>query len=340
MSKDHDDLRLQIITLHIHTDKSMTEIANDLGTSQSTVSRVISRYKETGEHETNYKNCGRKPIFGDRDLRRMRTVAVKNPRLSAVQIQSEIGASGDCCIRTMRNALNKAGCKAVKPYRRPFLSAIQAGKRLTWAKEHKDWNVEDNWSNVIFSDESMFAILDNCPCYVRVVDGHPLIPAHYNLTRKHPTSVMVWGCFGINGTGRACIIEGTMNSDKYCDEVVDRRVKPQLLEWYPNGDGIFQQDNAPCHTSKKSMTHMTNRGIQVLAWPPSSPDLNPIENLWGIVKRRFKTKQVTSKRGIISSFIDIWNRDPEIQEKCRILVNSMPSRIQACIEAKGYQTKY
>lgn len=339
MAENHDAVRLKIVTLYKHAEMTVMEIAKELDISHSTVSRTIRRFQETGSHTTKYENCGRPPSFDERDIRRMRHIASKDPRKSAGEIQKELGATGECSLRTVQRTLTKVGIKAVKPYRRPFISEKQAAQRLQWARHHRHWTVDD-WSNVIFSDESVFAILDNCPCYVRVIEGHPLTPAHYNLTRKHPSSVMVWACFSIRGAGRAAIIDGTMNTEKYCDQIIEHRVIAQLNEWFPEGSGLFQQDNAPCHKSKRTMDFMAAKGINVLPWPPASPDLNPIENLWSIVKRRLRERSCTSKQTIISNFISIWNRDPEIVDNCRKLVESMPSRIEAVIAAKGFQTRY
>ena len=98
-------------------------------------------------------------------------------------MHATITAAGDnCSYSTVKRALIDAGCKAVKPYRRPNLTAVHAKKRIDWAKQYQYWTVED-WKNVIFSDETQIEI-DDCPRYVRVVDGQPLTPAHYNLTTQ------------------------------------------------------------------------------------------------------------------------------------------------------------
>ena len=49
---------------------------------------------------------------------------------------------------------------------------------------------------------------------------------------------------------------------------------------------IFMQDNARTHTSRQSKEWFENHGILLLDWPPYSPEMNPIENLWAIVKRK------------------------------------------------------
>ena len=88
------------------------------------------------------------------------------------------------------------------------------------------------------------------------------------------------------------------------------------------------------------MTHFDERGIRLLPWPPSSPDANPIENLWSLVKRRLKSSRCSSKSALIAAFIQVWNHDEEIQQMCKKLIQSMPDRIEAILASKGGSTRY
>ena len=88
------------------------------------------------------------------------------------------------------------------------------------------------------------------------------------------------------------------------------------------------------------MAHFNTKGVRVLSWPPSSPDANPIENLWAIIKRRLKTRGCKNKQELINAFLNVWARDTEIAEICKKLVESMTSRIEAIIASKGGSTKY
>ena len=339
MSNLHDEKRLQIITLYKHTAKKVGEIAADLGVHKSTVSRTIKRYKESGDYKTNYSNCGRRHIFDERDHRRIRNLSLVSPRASASEIRSQMGAEGDVSERTMRRTMASIGIKAVKPGRRPFMNNQQKANRLKWAQEHHHWTVED-WKRVLWSDETIIQIQDNSPKYVRIVEGHELTPQHYVSTRKHPLSIMIWACFSWRGTGRAHVVEGNLNSEGYIEQIINHRVIQEMGECFPTGYGLFQQDNAPCHKSKKVMEYFATNGINLIPWPPVSPDLNPIENLWSIVKRRLKTFNLTRKQELIREFLRIRARDEELTMICQKLISSMPERIEPVIKAKGGPTKY
>jgi len=105
----------------------------------------------------------------------------------------------------------------------------------------------------------------------------------------------------------------------------------------PN-DFIFQQDNDPKHTSKLSKDFFVKNKVNVLSWPPQSPDLNPIEHLWAEVERRISLTDRTS----VKKFKKSLKRTFELIEVdfCKKLVNSMPQILRQDISAKGLNTSY
>jgi transposase len=78
----------------------------------------------------------------------------------------------------------------------------------------------------------------------------------------------------------------------------------------------------------------------VLLWPENSPDLNPIENLWQIIKTRLEKMDCTTVAKLISYVFKLWNKDEKIAENCRTLVDSMPKRIHEVITNRGGHISY
>ena len=82
-------------------------------------------------------------MFDKRDHQHLRRLVVQSPRATAAEIQCEMGASGDnVSLRTMQRALNDAGCSAIKPKKKPYLSATNIEKDYKWAQDHVNWTPE------------------------------------------------------------------------------------------------------------------------------------------------------------------------------------------------------
>ena len=67
----------------------------------------------------------------------------------------------------------------------------------------------------------------------------------------------------------------------------------------------FQHDWAPCYSAKKVKKVLRENDIKVLEWPGNSPDLNPIENLWGIIKYKLMSKNCTTVNKLIETIISV-----------------------------------
>ncbi len=107
---------------------------------------------------------------------------------------------------------------------------------------------------------------------------------------------------------------------------------------YGEADFIFQQDLAPAHTAKGTKSWFNDHGVTVLDWPANSPDLNPIENLWGIVKRKMRDTRPNNADELKATVKETWASIPP--QQCHKLITSMPRQIEAVIKAKGAPTKY
>ena len=145
---------------------------------------------------------------------------------------------------------------------------------------------------------------------------------------------MFWGTFSFDGIGTIKEVSGYMNSNIYISILKDH-LKEDMK--YLNCK-VFQDDSAPCHRSKKVKTWEIENGIEVLDWPGNSPDINPIENLWGILKRKLKDKIITNKKDLITIVYQEWKKlSKEYMEN---LIYSMPKRITDIINNKGGSSKY
>jgi transposase len=245
------------------------------------------------------------------------------------------------CDRTVRNVLHEAGLGAVEKEEKPKLSPKNVKARLEFARSHRYWTVED-WKGVIWSDEtkiSRFCSDGRSWCWVR--DGEGRQPHHVKETVKHGGgSIMIWGCMTAHGPGFMCRIEGTMDQHLY-KQILGGELL-QTISWYGMNinEVIFQHDNDPKHKARSVQEWLNEQPFDVLPWPPQSPDLNPIEHLWALLKRRLNQYERPP-----NGMAELWERVQEQWEKidkeaCLRLIESMPRRIAAVLKAKGRWTDY
>lgn len=307
-------------------------LAEEYKCSQSTVSRYKGKYNETMEIEDMRRENGSQRKLSARDQRVAQRLFKKDPSLSlrdgTTALRNDYGI--DIAPSTLKKCLNDGGLrsyrKAIKPTINPMIKRKRYLFALQYSKKTLAW-----WRKVCFSDESYFrkgTFYYKGSCW-RARD-QKYDKKHVKI-RSWTNGLMVWGWFTHYGTGNLCPIEGKVDSDVYVD-VLD--------EFLPAGnDYILLQDNAPSHTSKDTHAWFRENNIKsILDFPPYSPDLNPIENVWGTVKRRLAESPPQRKQDLLKSIEEVWN-DISL-EYLRGLVESMPSRLQAVINAKGGCTKY
>ena len=164
---------------------------------------------------------------------------------------------------------------------------------------------------MIFSEESHFEVHGHKSAVVRRSKGEAIQPEHIQQTPKHPPKKMFWGSFTAKDPGHLIIIESMMNSDKYT-ATLESHLLLVLERDFADGDCIFQQDLAPCHTSIKMRTFFEEKNITIQDWPGNSPDLNLIENPWAIIKRRIEKTDCSTVQKLISAIIGTRYLDDEI----------------------------
>jgi hypothetical protein len=220
---------------------------------------------------------------------------------------------------------------------------VHVEKILAWAKERVDWPLE-KWMTVVFSDESRFTVEGN--------DGgeHVLRPvgARYHPKYVHQKtkfgggSVMVWACFWGGGFGPLVVVDGNMDQVKYVNTLSEHFLPWfQKLQEQHDDKLIFQEDGATCHTA--SYTQWWKKRWEIGGfeyWPAQSPDLNPIENLWAIIKKELEKyrSKIKNTKDLLFYIKRIWNElTLDLAHK---LVSSMGNRCQEVIDAEGFYTHY
>lgn len=331
-ASDLTDIQKNIIGILHQEGKSQKAIAKTSGCSQSAVSKYLSG-KATGR-----ARCGRKRCTTKRDDRTLERTVKKDRFGNVGEIHKKWRQTGVGASRaTTHRRLQEMGYVSRVPSVKPLLNARQRKKRLDWAKEKKAWTVAQ-WSKVLFSDESKFCIsFGNQGSRVWRRTGEVQNPSCLKSSVKFPQSVMIWGAMSSAGVGPLCFLKSKVNAAVY-QEVLEQYMIPSADQLFGDADFVFQQDLAPAHSAKSTTAWFADHHIDVLSWPANSPDLNPIENLWGIVKRKMANLRPSNKAELKTAIETTWATITPAQ--CHKLISSMPRRVQAVIDAGGAPTKY
>ena len=149
-------------------------------------------------------------------------------------------------------------------------------------------------------------------------------------------SVMVLGGISHEVKTPLVVIQGNLTAVRYRDQVLMPHVLPLV-----NAHNLeFQHDNARPHVARVCRDFLNQNNVQVLDWPPYSPDLNPIEHLWDALDRRVR-KRVNVPNNVAQlqlALIQEWNNIP--QRAIDNLVGSMVRRVRAATAARGGHTRY
>ena len=149
---------------------------------------------------------------------------------------------------------------------------------------------------------------------------------------------MVWAAISSRDSSELVFLEGKQNSLKYV-ETLDQYLFP-LCDKFGDNAVIFQHDIAPLHTSRLTKSFLQERNLKVLKWPAHSPDLNPIENVWGLLAGEVYSngKQYFSVQELKDALNKAWKK---LDEKClKPFLVSLKNRVQKLIIKKGDKKHY
>ncbi|UYV83652.1 hypothetical protein LAZ67_23001896 [Cordylochernes scorpioides] len=303
---------------------SIRQIAADTHLGASTVHRLWRRWLEQGNVAI-YRNVGATRVTSARVDRRILRQAVAAPQATCTAILQHVQDTLDHSIstRTISRRLVANGLHSCRPLRRLPLTPPNRRQLLEWCRARSTWMTE--WHRVVFSDESLIVAV--YACGVDVEKG----PIRQQLWNAPPCdNVESWfgGAIAYDSRSPLLRIQGTMTAQRYVDDVL-RPVTLPYLQGVPNA--LYQQDNARPHTARISQQALQD--VQMLPWPPYSPDLSPIEHVWDIIVRRLHAlPQPRSEDELWQMVEREWRASP--QDAIRTLIDSLPRRVAACIAVR------
>lgn len=204
--------------------------------------------------------------------------------------------------------------------------------RVDWSISH----LNQNWLPVIFSDEST----------LRVTGASEITWIGPDDVTTHPTQldpsirkkINVWGCITSKGFGVLYFFEENLTADLMTTIYSESLLPTANFYFGDHINWILQEDNDKKHTAQLSRNFKDENDIVVLDWPSNSADLNPIENVWAIIKDKLRHTDIYSIQKLKDTTTSIWNNLGE--DLIKNLFHSMNDRLQECIDLEGGRTKH
>lgn len=184
-----------------------------------------------------------------------------------------------------------------------------------------------NMSKIVFSGESRFCV-DNDNVF-RWYRKDEITDNVFCEKAKYQYGIMVFAAIGFNYKSKLVICQKSVNDLEYRNVIQKSQLVEDLDHIHGQGEYIFMQDGASMHSSFLSTLYLKKRLSFLKYWPSNSPDLNPIEHLWGAIKRILKTIKIHSKDELIEKVQQIW--EAFLQESINNLILSFHSRLRTVI---------
>lgn len=317
------------------------QVARRFGVHRSTIQRLQTRLQQTGSTHDRPRS-GQPRVTTPAQDRHIRVMHLRDRfRVPAETASETVGRNRPrISYRTVQRRLRERGIRAYRAHVGMVLTQPRRDNRMRWAQRHSNRNWPNaNWRRVVFSDESRFQLYRN--------DGRRRVYRRRGerfteqcvrqVDRFGGGSVMVWGAIRSGWKSALVIVDGALNAQHYRDVILAPHVVPYVTG---HDDTIFMHDNARPHVARICQAYLDAHDVEVMNWPPYSPDMNPIEHLWDIMDRRVRQRmpQPRSLAELRVALLDEWNNIPQTQ--INGLVNSMPRRVRDLLAANGGHTRY
>ena len=295
--------------------------------------RLIKKFRETKKYTDLHRRKREKKITQEMaDV--MNNEMERNDEVTAMQVRDILIQKYpglEVSLSTIKRQRQQLGWVSTRPHYCQLIRELNKVKRLLWCQEQL--RVKEDFGNVIFSDECTIQLEHHGRlCFRKKRQPRKLKPRP-----KHPAKLHIWGAISSRGAAPVVMFSGIMDAIRY-GQILDASLVPFIAECYPTGHR-FQMDNDPKHRSAHIENFFERNNVNWWPTPPESPDLNPIENLWGSLKQYLRTTHKPKnldelKQGILVFWQSL---TPEV---CRKYIGHLRKVIPKVIQVGGNPSGY
>ncbi|CAG2242661.1 unnamed protein product [Mytilus edulis] len=339
MGRVDDKIKQEIAVLR-KSGNTIQAITGILRTRGHNISRHSVRYwlraydrgfiSELGVHVQPKQRTFRK--VSERDAELIKELIKSDFSMSSKQIHKALLADGaNLSLSLTKIAIDAAGFTHSRPRYGQMVRRANRPKRVDFCQHLIDEN--DDFADIIFSDESSIQTFQNKTNYYREKDSAPMVHGK----PKHPLKVHVWGAISRRGPSKLTIFEDIMEKEFFTNSILRDNLLSYVRVKFPDGHR-FQQDNDPKHKSKMAKEFMNDNGINWWdIWPSESPDLNPIEMVWNQMKRHVARVDPKTKEELVDTLQTFWCEKMTV-EQCNMYIDHIYKVAPVCVLMNGAAT--
>lgn len=328
--------RQRIISLWTQPKKrTVTEIKRIMAhegvfTTAQTIKNTIARWEETGTVRDRPR-IGRRVMVPQSHYRFIDETMAENDECTASEMKKLLSAKFGADYvtyseRTIARVRSELGWTFTTAR---YCQAIRDGnkeKRVAWVNSCLE--TEECFEDVIFTDECTVQL----ECHRRKSFRKKNAPRKFKYRHKHPPKIHVWAGISKRGATQLVMFGGIMTATRYGD-ILSASLVPFLRKTYPDGHRLYQ-DNDPKHTSRYVQALFQENRINWWKSPAESPDLNPIEKVWGSMKNFLRDKHKPRNMPELKEGIRKFWRTMTPQMCCRY-IDHLQKVMPDVIEANG-----
>jgi len=306
--KDLNFQRQLTLWLKFKLKKSVREISELLNKAKSTVQDDIDRWQEFKTFE-DLPGRGRKKKIKVQVGKKIEDKQKENRRKSAKAIWKELHTEhSNVNYHNVNDYVNEIFEK-VEAKRVIILSNSNKVRRVQFVEQMESWRSVKR-DRIVWTDEKLFVHYPQSEKVVlKILENEDPLDFALPRVQQGGGHIMVWGAINSSGTISLVKCNGWINSEKYV-EMLEDDILPVLRSRCGNSF-ILMQDGAKCHTAVNTKDYLSTQKIEILEnWPAQSPDLNPIENIWGWMVKKLNEKVYKTMKELEEAIFKLWKEIP------------------------------
>ena len=325
--------RLEKVELLLRCGVAVGTIAKEMKLSLRTIQRYEERIRS---HNMQRKQRAKSVVTpaNCRQVKRLLTSGINQSKRGVASILRDRGVK--MSPTSVLRCAKAIGIRKFPLKRKIPLGQTHRKKRVEFAKEHRS----RMWINCLFVDETGISTQGSpnkrnegqwASNRREVVD----LPKF-----KHPPRINAFAGICYSGKSKLVVYSGSLNGDRYAS-ILDDVLSEMTGSVFKKRKWFVVQDATPLHFTPAVMAVFKEHHVSVIPkakWPGYSADLNPIENVWSVLKDKVAARMPSSKSDLVQFASEEWDKLPQDLVKNCIL--SMRDRMQSVIHNKGANTKY